>query len=106
MTVSVHDVWFQKSSKEVTKNTFNILATGFDFLIDDTFHVWLIEINVNPALACNCEGLKEVIPGIVEESINISLECFEKSRRNRLPLCPLQTRKDMVVLYSEDTGTR
>ena len=31
--------------------------------------VWLIEINVNPALHVNCEALKEVIPGVVEETL-------------------------------------
>ena len=31
--------------------------------------VWLIEINVNPALHINCSALKEVIPGVVEETL-------------------------------------
>ena len=31
--------------------------------------VWLIEINVNPALHINCEALKEVIPSVVEETL-------------------------------------
>lgn len=31
--------------------------------------VYLIEINVNPALHTNCEALKEVIPGVVEETL-------------------------------------
>lgn len=31
--------------------------------------VHLIEVNTNPALHCNCEALKEVIPGVVEETL-------------------------------------
>ena len=31
--------------------------------------IWLIEINVNPCLATNCEALKEVVPGVVQETL-------------------------------------
>ena len=31
--------------------------------------VWLIEVNVNPSLAVTCNAQKEVIPGVVEESL-------------------------------------
>ena len=33
------------------------------------FQIWLIEINVNPCLATNCEALKEVVPGVVRETL-------------------------------------
>ena len=31
--------------------------------------IWLIEINVNPCLATNCEALREAVPEVVRESI-------------------------------------
>jgi len=31
--------------------------------------VWLIEVNVNPSLATNCEMLREVVPGVVKETL-------------------------------------
>lgn len=31
--------------------------------------VWLLEMNSNPALHTNCEVLKEVIPGVVMETL-------------------------------------
>lgn len=42
---------------------------GYDFMIDENMKVWLIEINVNPAITCNTETLNKVIPSAVEEGI-------------------------------------
>nr|XP_008529872.1 PREDICTED: inactive polyglycylase TTLL10 [Equus przewalskii] len=45
---------------------------GCDFLIDENFKVWLLEMNSNPALHTNCEVLKEVIPGVVMETLDLA----------------------------------
>ncbi|NXW33851.1 TTL10 polyglycylase, partial [Phaetusa simplex] len=42
---------------------------GCDFLIDENFKVWLLEMNANPALHTNCQVLRDVIPTIVYESL-------------------------------------
>ncbi|NWR77097.1 TTL10 polyglycylase, partial [Centropus unirufus] len=42
---------------------------GCDFLIDENFKVWLLEMNSNPALHTNCKVLKEIIPAVVYESL-------------------------------------
>ena len=42
---------------------------GYDFMIDNDMKVWLIEINVNPALTTNTNTLIQTIPPIVKESI-------------------------------------
>ncbi|XP_052760654.1 protein polyglycylase TTLL10-like isoform X2 [Mya arenaria] len=75
---------------------------GLDFMIDTDMRVHLIEVNTNPALHCNCEALKDVIPGVVEETLYVSIECFEKSRKNQT-LMPLQSLKNFTILYC---GTR
>eukprot|EP00071_Canis_lupus_P041033 XP_022274590.1 inactive polyglycylase TTLL10 isoform X1 [Canis lupus familiaris] len=56
---------------------------GCDFLIDENFKVWLLEMNSNPALHTNCEVLKEVIPGVIVETLDLALETFQKSLRNQ-----------------------
>lgn len=38
---------------------------GLDFMVDENMKIWLIEINVNPAMHTNCEVLKQSLPGIV-----------------------------------------
>ncbi|XP_063409550.1 uncharacterized protein LOC134692870 isoform X1 [Mytilus trossulus] len=75
---------------------------GLDFMVDADLKVWLIEINVNPSLAVTCGAQKEVVPGVVEESLYLAIECFEKTKKNQ-PLLPLNTLKNMSVLYC---GTR
>lgn len=42
---------------------------GYDFMIDEQMKVWLIEINVNPALTTNTNTLVLAIPPVVEEAI-------------------------------------
>lgn len=74
---------------------------GFDFMIDQDMGVWLIEINVNPALHVNCEVLKDVIPPIIEQTLYVALECFDKSKKGQ-PLLPLQSLRTFEVLYNGD----
>ncbi|XP_064135983.1 LOW QUALITY PROTEIN: inactive polyglycylase TTLL10 [Loxodonta africana] len=56
-----------KSKLECKLGYFDLI--GCDFLIDENFKVWLLEMNSNPALHTNCEVLKEVIPGVVVETL-------------------------------------
>ncbi|XP_060575183.1 probable beta-tubulin polyglutamylase isoform X1 [Ruditapes philippinarum] len=71
---------------------------GLDFMVDTNMKIYVIEVNTNPALTCNCEALQGVIPGVVEETLYLAIECFEKSKRNK-PLFPLKSLKDFTVLY-------
>ncbi|CAF1462195.1 unnamed protein product [Rotaria sordida] len=52
---------------------------GYDFMIDEDTKVWLIEINVNPALTTNTNTLIQAIPPVVQESI-CSLPYIEQKR--------------------------
>lgn len=73
---------------------------GLDFMIDENLKVWFIEANVNPALATNCTVLKDVIPNVVDETLRVSIECFEKSKKN-MQLLPLKNLKHFEIIYSE-----
>ncbi|ELT95483.1 hypothetical protein CAPTEDRAFT_220981 [Capitella teleta] len=75
---------------------------GLDFMIDSQMKVNLIEINVNPSLSTNCETLRDVIPGVVRESLYLSLECFEKSRGHR-PLLPLDNLHEFEIIFNGST---
>uniref|UniRef100_A0A096MCE3 Tubulin tyrosine ligase like 10 n=1 Tax=Poecilia formosa TaxID=48698 RepID=A0A096MCE3_POEFO len=72
---------------------------GCDFMIDEDFKVWLLEMNCNPALHRNCEVLKEVIPRTVGEALDLTLELFNKCRL-RQEILPLVSQQDFVLLYS------
>ncbi|XP_033942075.1 protein polyglycylase TTLL10 isoform X2 [Pseudochaenichthys georgianus] len=72
---------------------------GCDFMVDEDFKVWLLEMNCNPALHTNCEVLKEVIPSTVEETLDLTLEIFNKCRLKQRIL-PLASQRDFVLLYT------
>ena len=91
---------------------------GYDFMIDEQMKVWLIEINVNPALTTNTNTLVQAIPPVVQESIRmkisfllhfffifvfisvLSVECFEKIRHNQ-KIFPLKSLKGFKCIYNE-----
>ncbi|XP_028940469.1 protein polyglycylase TTLL10, partial [Antrostomus carolinensis] len=76
---------------------------GCDFLIDENFKVWLLEMNANPALHTNCKVLKDIIPTIVYESLDLVLEVFNKSLKGK-SLLPLETLSHFVLLYHTDAS--
>ncbi|XP_036388617.1 uncharacterized protein ttll10 [Megalops cyprinoides] len=71
---------------------------GCDFMIDEDFKVWLLEMNSNPALHTNCQVLKDVVPSTVTEALDLTLEIFHKCRSG-LKLLPLVSQRDFVLLY-------
>ncbi|XP_009699022.1 PREDICTED: inactive polyglycylase TTLL10, partial [Cariama cristata] len=76
---------------------------GCDFLIDENFKVWLLEMNANPALHTNCKVLRDVIPAVVYESLDLVLEIFNKCLKGKSVL-PLETLRHFVLLYHEDAA--
>nr|XP_021137521.1 inactive polyglycylase TTLL10 isoform X2 [Columba livia] len=76
---------------------------GCDFLIDENFKVWLLEMNANPALHTGCRALSDTIPAVVHESLDLVLEVFHKCLKGRRVL-PLETLCRFVLLYHEDAA--
>lgn len=54
------------------ENIFEIF--GLDFMIDENFKPYLIEINTNPALETTCPICSRVIPPMVENAFRIGLD--------------------------------
>nr|XP_006823794.1 PREDICTED: centriolin-like [Saccoglossus kowalevskii] len=77
---------------------------GFDFLLDTDMKVWLLEINVNPALHVNCEALLECIPGVVSETL---VSRWQERRSVVLPEQLLWPKPDRLHSdFREDRDTR
>ncbi|KAM6981911.1 protein polyglycylase TTLL10 [Tautogolabrus adspersus] len=72
---------------------------GCDFMVDEEFKVWLLEMNCNPALHTNCDVLKEVIPSTVVETLDLTLEIFNKCRL-RQTILPLDSQREFMLLYN------
>lgn len=47
---------------------------GLDFMIDDDFKPYLIEVNTNPCLELACPLLARLIPNVIENALKIGLD--------------------------------
>ena len=54
-----------------SKGNFEIL--GYDFMIDENLKPWLIEINTNPCLEESSPLLKDIIPRMIFQALDIVL---------------------------------
>jgi len=47
---------------------------GYDFMIDEDFKPWLIEVNTNPCLELSSPLLARLIPSMLENAIKIAVD--------------------------------
>ena len=47
---------------------------GFDFLLDEDFRTWLIEVNFNPFLGCPNEYMRKLVPNMINDMLKIVLD--------------------------------
>jgi len=45
---------------------FSFELLGLDFMIDDNYNLWLIEVNTNPCLAITSPVTGGIVPGLIE----------------------------------------
>ena len=59
------------------RNSFELF--GFDFMIDEDFRVWLIEVNTNPYIGLYNDKMQEVLPNMFNGLFKIVLDpVFER----------------------------
>ena len=72
---------------------------GLDFMIDENFKSWLIEINTNPCLECSGSLLSRIIPSLVENVFRIAIDPlfpppnWSRHKKNQIPDNPLEGNK-------------
>jgi hypothetical protein len=54
------------------RNSFELF--GFDFMIDEDFRVWLIEVNTNPYIGIHNKTLKHVVSDMFSDMFKIVLD--------------------------------
>lgn len=47
---------------------------GFDFLIDEDFRVWLIEVNTNPYFGVKNKHLPKFVDNLVDDTLRLTLD--------------------------------
>lgn len=54
------------------KNHFELF--GYDFMVDEDFRIWLIEVNSNPYLGQPNQFTKQLVPEMIDEMLQITLD--------------------------------
>lgn len=54
------------------KNAFEIF--GYDFMIDENFKVYLIEVNTNPSLEICSPLLARIVPELLDNSFRLTID--------------------------------
>ena len=62
----------QQLNPNKRKNCFELF--GYDFLIDEDFRVWLIEVNTNPYLGTPNEFIKDLLPKMTDDMFDLVLD--------------------------------
>lgn len=47
---------------------------GYDFILDEDFNVWLIEVNTNPCIEESSELLKIYLPRMIEDMLKLTVD--------------------------------
>jgi hypothetical protein len=63
-----------KRSNQAYHNSNFFELFGYDFMIDEDFNVWLIEVNTNPSLAESAKYLELLIPRMIEDMVKLTID--------------------------------
>jgi hypothetical protein len=70
-----------KSTLNTSKRRNSFELFGFDYMIDEDFRVWLIEVNTNPFIGIHNKSMKHIVPNMFKELFKIVLDpVFEKEQ--------------------------
>lgn len=56
------------------KNKFSFEFFGYDFLIDEDFRVWLIEVNTNPYLGVPNAYIEDLLPKMIDDMLELTVD--------------------------------
>lgn len=79
------------------KNCFELF--GFDFLIDEEFRIWLLEINTNPFLGTPNKDMVTLVPRMINEMIEIVVDS-----RCKPEIDPKIEQNQFEIIYNEATS--
>ena len=54
------------------RNSFELF--GFDFMIDEDFRIWLIEVNTNPYIGIHNDQMQNILPQMFRGLFNLVIE--------------------------------
>ena len=97
--IAIHRFLSANSSMYPSKRRNSFEFFGFDFMIDEDFRVWLIEVNTNPYVGIHNDSMNDVLPRMLHGLYKIVLDpVFEHLSQEEIENISLGT--DWDILYS------
>jgi tubulin polyglutamylase TTLL1/tubulin monoglycylase TTLL3/8 len=89
------------------KREFCFEIYGLDFMIDEEFNTWLIEVNNNPCLALPTALQARIIPTMIENAFRIAVDPFfpppaECPKSKPIPSELFESNKFTLIYNSSD----
>ena len=77
-------ITFQSSKESFQENQKNssFEIFGFDFIIDQKFKIWLIEVNTNPCLEESSSLLCSFLPRMIDDALKLTIDVQFKKKFN------------------------
>ena len=57
---------------------------GYDFILDEDFNPWLIEVNTNPCLEESSTLLKRLIPRMIDDALKLTVDIIFPPKRTKI----------------------
>ena len=73
---------------------------GYDFLVDEDFRVWLLEVNTNPYLGIPNEGIAKLLSGMLNHMLQIVVDPYFPPAARPLE----EDENQFELIYSEFGG--
>lgn len=63
------------------RRNFCFLILGYDFIVDESFKVWLLEINKNPGLSFSSDIIRTLVPRMIDDCMKLTIDTlFERAQ--------------------------
>ena len=86
------------------QNSFELF--GYDFMLDENFKLYLIEVNTNPSLEVCCALMSRLVPELLDNTFRIALDPFfpspDMSANRKFQLNELPQEVKFSLIFDED----
>ena len=84
----IKSVFSVRKTIDPYRRQYNFELFGYDFILDENFNTWLIEVNTNPCLeTTSCPLMQKLIPQMVDQSFKIAVDPFLRGKDQQYSIC-------------------
>lgn len=95
-----------KINKKKRKHCFLVL--GYDFIVDENFKVWLLEVNKNSGLTISSNVIKALVPRMIDDCVKLTVDTVFETENidngvSRFPVEGYSDKENMWMNLYEET---